>query len=137
MDFNGIAQSTAAVIGILAATTGVVTTSIVYVRAKVKKQIDDDTDKIAQDTLKNLERTVTALEVQNKLQANQIDEAKRSVLVQNSKIAELNGTVDTLKNIPLDKIEKHMSDTNKILSALLPLIPSSVEHTVTERTVTK
>lgn len=137
MNFNSLTQSAAAIVGIIAAATGVVTTLVIYVRAKVKKQIDDDADKIAQDTLRNLERTVTALEVQNKLQANQIEEAKRSVLVQNSKIAELNGTVDTLKNIPLDKIEKHMSDTNKILSALLPLIPTSVEHTVTEKTITR
>jgi hypothetical protein len=137
MDFNSLAQSTAAIVGILAAVTGVVTTAIIYVRAKVKKQIDDDADKIAKETLYNLKTTVDALEKQNTLQAGQIKEAKESVAAQNSKIAELNGTVDTLKNIPLGKIEKHMSDTNKILSALLPLIPTSVEHTVTEKTITK
>lgn len=109
-------------------TIGAVISTIAYAVAKFfdkrataateaeKKAID-----IHKDAMDSLNTTVTALKEQNQIQADQIAQ-------QTKKVAELSGTVDTLKNIPLVRIEKHMADTNQILEALLPLIPQTIER---------
>lgn len=114
-------------IAIIVGGSAIITTVIIYIRARVKKAEADGAAQITQEAISSLKATVGALKEQNELQAQEMG-------VQSDKIEQLSGTVNTLKDIPLAKIEKHMEDTNTILKALLPLIPTSVERTVTEQT---
>lgn len=114
-------------ISIVVGGSAVLTTVIIYIRARVKKAEADGAAQITKEAISSLKATVGALKEQNELQAKEMSE-------QSDKIEHLSGTVNTLKDVPLAKIEKHMEDTNTILRALLPLIPTSVERTVTEQT---
>lgn len=134
MDFSSVAQGVLAAITIVTVLVGVSVTIVLYFKAKVKKGTDMVDANLAKDALNNLQITVEAVKTQNGLQAGQITQLTTNNKQLSSQVAELRGKVDTLSTIPLDKIEKHMSDTNKILQAILPLIPTSIEHTITEKT---
>jgi TRAP-type uncharacterized transport system substrate-binding protein len=116
---------------------GAIVTAIVYGRrngvSKIKKSDEDDQNQAQIE----LVRTVNALKTQNTLQAEKMDQQDKTISENSQAITELSGQIKTLKDVPLEKIEKHMADTNKILQALIPLIPTLVEHTVTESTKTR
>lgn len=137
MDINSILQSASAVIGALAFISGIIVTIVLYFRAKIKSSEDDTSKTLANDAITNLQVTVEAVKTQNGLQAGQITSLTNNNKTLSGEVSELRGKVDTLSTIPLDKIEKHMADTNKILQAILPLIPTStVQHSILETTTT-
>ena len=112
--------------------TGVI---ILYAKYKTSRSAGDK--ELAVDAMDNLKITVEAVKTQNALQAGQISQAILERKELNEKIILLTGKVETLSTVPLAKIEQHMADTNRILQAILPLIPSStVQHTVLETTTT-
>lgn len=116
---------------------GTIMAARAYLKSVAKTAAEQGTDKVTETTMTNLERTVGLLQTQNTLQAGQIATATAERQIQDKKISELTGKVDTLSTIPLDKIEKHMSDTNNILLAFSQSLPSlSSEHTVVDKTVT-
>ena len=115
------------VVAIIVGGGGIVTTIVIYLRARITRAEAEGAAQITKEAITSLKATVGALKEQNELQAKEMSD-------QSDKIEHLSGTVNTLKDIPLAKIEKHMEDTNQILKALLPLIPTSVERTVTEQT---
>lgn len=122
----------------VAITVGTIIGAIVYGRAKAKASAANGSDAITTKAFTELQITVNALTTQNGIQAGQIEESKAAAAIQGKKISELTGKVDTLSTIPLAKIEQHMSDTNKILQSILPLIAQpSTEHTVVETTTIK
>lgn len=102
---------------------------VYYGIAKGKSSISDDSVKRSKEALDQLTATVTALQTQNGIQATQIAKGEQESKEQATTIAKLNGVVDTLKTIPLVKIEehmgkseKHMADANQILGKILPLL---------------
>lgn len=123
------------IVAIILGVGGAIST-ITYFVARYKNSKNKADSDIAADAMNNLKTTVEAVKTQNALQAGQITDAKNANAVLNEKVLLLTGKVETLSTVPLAKIEQHMADTNRILQAILPLIPSSsVEHTVTEKTV--
>jgi hypothetical protein len=127
IDINSTIQSAGAAVAIIAGASGIGFTIFFYFKAKVKTAAEEESDRIAQETLTNLQTTVEALKTQNGLQGGQLAS-------QHEQLIALNGKVDTLSTIPLGKIEKHMADTNNMIQALISLIPTSLEKTVTETT---
>jgi hypothetical protein len=138
---NNLASIAYLVVGVVVGLGGIITTIVIYIKAKIKINTNQEQNtnaendrQIARDTMDNLSKTVGALKTQNELQASQIGDSVKE-------IATLKGKVETLKDVPLDKIEKHMADTtqqikttNDILKMLVPLIPTQVEHTIIEKT---
>lgn len=116
---------------------GAIMAARAYLKSVAKTAAEQGTDKVTETTMTNLERTVGLLQTQNTLQAGQIATAIAERQIQDEKISTLMGKVETLSTVPLDKIEKHMADTNNILLTLTQLIPTlTSEHTVVDKTVT-
>jgi regulator of replication initiation timing len=137
MYIDNTLQAVAAIIGAVVVLCGIAVTIVLYLKAKLNKGTDMADKELASDAISNLQVTVEAVKTQNSLQAGQITQLTTNNKTLSSEVSELRGKVDTLSTIPLDKIEKHMADTNKILQAILPLIPtSSIQHTVLETTTT-
>jgi hypothetical protein len=103
---------------------GIIVVAIVVIRSSVSKE----TNRINEGNIK-------ALQTQNSLQARQITVIEQDKNELTRQVTLLTGKVDTLSKIPLDKIEKHMADTNRILQAVLPLLDrTTTEHTTTNTT---
>jgi len=101
-----------------------ITIAFVVIRSSASKE----TNRINEGNIK-------ALQTQNGLQASQLTSIERDKNELTKQVTLLTGKVDTLSKIPLDKIEKHMADTNKILQAVLPLLSQpSTTHTTTNTT---
>lgn len=115
---------------------GSIVTSIVYARAKAKTANADGVANAKDVAMADMGKSVDALRTQNGLQADQIMALDKTV-------TSLQGTVDTIKTIPLGKIEQHMADTsthmantNRLIEMLMPLIPQSVSVDTQTKTVT-
>lgn len=67
------------------------------------------------------EQNIKALQTQNGLQENEMKKQAAQIKDAANKISNLEGTVAVLRNIPLEKIEMHMADTNKILKNLISM----------------
>jgi uncharacterized coiled-coil protein SlyX len=115
---------------------GSIVTSIIYAKAKAKTANADGIANAKDTAMKDMAISVEALRTQNGLQADQITKLDKTV-------TNLQGTVDTIKTIPLAKIEEHMADTsthmantNRLIEMLIPLIPQSVSIDTLTKTVT-
>jgi hypothetical protein len=117
-------------VGLFIAAVGIGVTAVIYIRSRFKNGVRQQDNQLSNEAITSLQATVGALETQNTLQADEL--TKQAKL-----LSELNGKVSTLQDIPLAKIEQHMADTNRILQALLPLIPQSIEQTITKTSRTK
>lgn len=137
MDTATVIQIISEVIGAIVVVVGIATTIVLYIKAKVQNGTDRDKASTSRGAISDLQVTVEAVKTQNGLQAGQISTLTANNKTLSGEVSELRGKVDTLSTIPLDKIEKHMADTNTILQAILPMIPTSVERTVTQQTTTK
>lgn len=135
MQFTPILQILALTLGIVLSSGGIIV-AIVYFKSISKTAKFNGSDKITTDAIINLQATVAAVQTRAQIQQEQIGKQDTLIAASNREVAKLNGIIDTLKNIPLEKIEKHMSDVNEILKAILPLIPTQVQHTITEKTTT-
>lgn len=110
-------------IGIIIGIGGIIATiTYFYTRWKISK--NKALENSASEAIKTLAATVEALKTQNGLQAGQLTSLMNDRKDLTKEVGVLTGKVETLSTIPLEKIEQHMADTNKILQALLPLIPS-------------
>ena len=123
--FTGIAADISYTIGAIVSIG-----AIAYFIAQWRSGRSNTKNVIQNQAMHELEITVGALEKQNKLQASQIQSGDNDRKVLATKVAELTGKVDTLSTIPLDKIEKHMADTNNILKLVLPLIQKLNKETI-------
>jgi hypothetical protein len=128
MHLDIIATTVSESVGVVVAGVSIVVAIVLYFRAKLKKAEQTQDDNLAASAISSLQATVSALKEQNTIQAGQITAQGLKISDQDKKVATLSGTVDTLKNIPLAKIEQHMADTNQILQALIPLIPQSIDQ---------
>jgi predicted PurR-regulated permease PerM len=117
-------------VGLFIGAVAIGVTAILYIRSKFKNGVQQQDNQLSNEAITSLQATVGALETQNTLQADEL-------IKQAKLLSELNGKVSTLQDIPLAKIEQHMADTNRILQALLPLIPQSIEQTITKTSRTK
>lgn len=122
----------------IAVALGSIVGAFFYVKTKARDAKALGSSEISSQAITDLQATVGALKIQNDLQAGQILEVTSDRKLLSKKVDELTGKVDTLSTIPLEKIEKHMADTNRILQTVLPLISMpSTEHTVVETTTIK
>jgi len=115
---------------------GTIVTALVYARAKAKTANADGIANAKDEAMKDMEKSLELVRRQNDDQATQMAKLE-------GKVTELTGIVNTLKNIPLEKIEKHMADstkhmenTNRLIELLIPLIPKSVSVDTITKTVT-
>lgn len=115
---------------------GTIVGSVFYGRSKVKEAIISGAAATKDTAIADMKTSVDALRDQNTLQATQLTELRTNV-------AKLESAVNTLSKVPLGKIELHIAEsninqaiTNRILEALLPLIPNTIEKTTTSKTVT-
>ena len=115
---------------------GTIVTALVYARAKAKTANADGIANAKDEAMKDMEKSLELVRQQNTDQATQMAKLE-------GKVTELTGIVNTLKNIPLAKIEKHMEDstrqmanTNRLIELLIPLIPKSVSVDTITKTVT-
>ena len=124
------------VIAIILSIGGAVST-VSYFLARAHNSKNNANNDIAAEAMSNLKTTVEAVKTQNALQAGQITQGELDRRDLNEKVLLLAGKVETLSTIPLAKIEQHMADTNRILQAVLPLLPTStIQHSVLETTTT-
>lgn len=119
----------AAIVGL-----GGIIATITYFYARYKGSKDKAKTDNSTEAISTLQSTVEALKTQNALQAGQITNLNNDRKDLAKEVGVLTGKVETLSTIPLEKIEQHMSATNKILESLLPLLPGKVEHTVIDKT---
>lgn len=138
MDFMSTVQIVSEITGGIVIAGGIIVAIVLYIRARLKKGITEADESIQKDAFEALRTTVGAVKTQNSIQASQITSLTNNNKELTTTVAELKGKVDTLSTIPLDKIEKHMSDTNQILQSIIHLIPTAqLHHTITETTTLK
>jgi len=110
--------------------------AIFYGRAKAKTANADGIANAKDIAMSDMQKSLVLVRDQNTDQATQMEKL-------GNKITELTGTVNTLKNVPLAKIEAHMADTavhmantNRLIEMLIPLIPQTVSVNTTTKTTT-
>ena len=93
--------------------------------------------KTVKAALESQQATITAQTERIDLLQTQIECGEKASQEHQVTINSLVSKVDVLSTIPLEKIEKHMSDTNKILQSIIPLVSQVTNtHTVTDTKVT-
>lgn len=121
--------------GIIIALGGIIV-AIFYARAKAKTATEEGIANTKDDAMKDMQMSLGLVRDQNATQAKEMQDLGK-------KVVELSGIVNTLKNIPLEKIEKHMADstkhmenTNRLIEMLIPLIPKTISVDTMTKTVT-
>jgi hypothetical protein len=131
----------------LTVAVGTVIVAIFYGRAKARTANADGIANAKDMAMADMQKSLVLVRDQNTDQAAEIlklrNDQANEMLKLNSKVTELSGTVNTLKNIPLGKIQKHMEDstrhmenTNRLIELLIPLIPTTVSVDTTTKTIT-
>lgn len=135
MDITQLITPIASALAILVA-IGTVVVAIFYVRAKAKTANEDGIASAKDTAIKDMQTSLELVRQQNTDQAIQMDGFS-------GKITRLEGQVNTLKDVPLAKIEAHMADTaihmantNRLIEMLIPLIPKSISVDTLTKTKT-
>ncbi|TFB85859.1 hypothetical protein E3O44_12720 [Cryobacterium algoricola] len=114
---------------------GTIIVAIFYGRAKAKTANADGIANAKDIAMSDMQKSLDLVRQQNTDQAAQMTSLE-------SKVTGLTGEVNTLKDVPLAKIEAHMADTavhmattNRLIEMLIPLIPQSISvDTLTKTT---